>query len=52
MNCSRGYIERQNSLAAADELELYLKLSPKAKDAERVRAVIKDLRSQASTRTN
>jgi regulator of sirC expression with transglutaminase-like and TPR domain len=46
------FIERRNSLAAADELELYLKLAPKAKDADRVRAVIKDLRSQASTRTN
>lgn len=46
------YIERRNSLAAADELELYLKLAPKAKDAERVRAVIKDLRGQASSGTN
>lgn len=46
------YIERRNALAAADELELYLKLAPNAKDAERVRAVIKDLRSQASNRTN
>lgn len=45
------YIEQQNSVAAANELEVYLKLSPKATDAERIRAVIKDLRSQASNKT-
>ncbi len=45
------YIEQQNSVAAASELEVYLKLSPKAADAERIRAVIKDLRSQASNKT-
>ena len=45
------YIEKQNALAAAYELEVYLKLSPKAQDAERIRAVIKDLRSQASNKT-
>jgi tetratricopeptide (TPR) repeat protein len=42
------HIESRNSVAAADELELYLKLAPKAKDAERIRMVIKDLRSQAN----
>jgi Tfp pilus assembly protein PilF len=31
---------------AADELETYLKLSPKAADAERTRAAVKDLRSK------
>jgi Tfp pilus assembly protein PilF len=31
---------------AADELEKYLRLAPKAPDAERVRATIKDLRSK------
>ena len=31
---------------AADELEMYLKLVPKAADAERTRAAIKDLRSK------
>lgn len=46
------YIEQQNSVGAANELELYLKLAPKAKDAERIRAMIKDLRSQASNKTN
>jgi tetratricopeptide (TPR) repeat protein len=45
------YIEKQNALAAAYELELYLKLAPKAKDAERILMVIKDLRSQASNKT-
>jgi tetratricopeptide (TPR) repeat protein len=32
---------------AADELETYLKLSPKAPDAEQVRGTIKDLRSKS-----
>lgn len=32
---------------AADELELYLKLTPKAPDADRVKAIIKDLRSKS-----
>ncbi len=31
---------------AADELEKYLKLDPKAADAERIRSIIKDLRSK------
>jgi len=31
---------------AADEFEVYLKLSPKAADAEKLRTIIKDLRSQ------
>ena len=31
---------------AADELEMYLKLDPKAPDAERIKATIKDLRKQ------
>jgi Flp pilus assembly protein TadD len=31
---------------AADELEKYLKLEPKAADAERIRGIIKDLRSK------
>lgn len=43
-----GYIETHQNQLAADELELYLKLAPATKDAERIRAVIKDLRSQAS----
>ncbi|HSO76761.1 MAG TPA: tetratricopeptide repeat protein [Blastocatellia bacterium] len=46
------YIEQQNSIAAANELELYLKLAPTARDAERIRGMIKDLRSQASNKTN
>jgi len=44
------YIEKRDSARAADELDAYLKLAPKAKDAERIRAIIKDLRSQASTK--
>jgi tetratricopeptide (TPR) repeat protein len=42
------YIEKRNSVRAADELDAYLKLAPKAKDADRIRAIIKDLRAQAS----
>jgi Tfp pilus assembly protein PilF len=42
------YIETQKGQRAADELEVYLKLAPKAADADRIRTVIKDLRSQAS----
>ena len=44
------YIEKQNAQSAANELELYLKLAPKATDAERIRMLIKDLRSQASNK--
>lgn len=42
------YIEKHDSARAADELNAYLKLAPKAKDADRIRAIVKDLRSQAS----
>ena len=42
------YIEKRDSARAADELEVYLKLAPAAKDADRIRAIVKDLRSQAS----
>ena len=44
------YIEKRESVRAADELDTYLKLAPKAKDAEKIRSIIKDLRSQAGTR--
>jgi Tfp pilus assembly protein PilF len=44
------YIEKRDRERAADELEAYLKLAPKAKDAERIRAMVKDLRRQASAR--
>jgi tetratricopeptide (TPR) repeat protein len=43
------YIEKHDSTRAADELEAYLKLAPRAKDAEKIRVIVKDLRSQAST---
>jgi tetratricopeptide (TPR) repeat protein len=43
------YIEKHDSARAADALEAYLKLAPKAKDADRIRTIVKDLRSQAST---
>ena len=41
------YWARQHFKKAADELETYLKLSPKAPDAEQVRATVKDLRSKS-----
>jgi Tfp pilus assembly protein PilF len=40
------YWHRGEHRRAADELEKYLRLAPKAPDAERVRATIKDLRSK------
>lgn len=42
------YIEKHDGARAANELETYLKLAPTVKDAERIRAIIKDLRGQAS----
>jgi superkiller protein 3 len=38
------YNETQRGGMAADELETYLRLSPKARDADRIRGIIKDLR--------
>ena len=40
------YWGRKDYRRAADELETYLKLAPKAPDAERLRATIKDLRTK------
>jgi Tfp pilus assembly protein PilF len=44
------YIEKRDRLRAADELDTYLKLAPTAKDAERIRSIIRDLRNQASSK--
>lgn len=44
------YIEKHEGARAADELEQYLKLVPRAKDAETIRAIVKQLRSQASNK--
>jgi Tfp pilus assembly protein PilF len=41
------YWARHEYKKAADELELYVKQSPKAQDAEQVRATIKDLRGRS-----
>ena len=41
------YWARRDYKKAADSLETYLKLSPKAPDAEQVRATIKDLRGKS-----
>jgi Tfp pilus assembly protein PilF len=40
------YWSRRDYKKAADELELYVKASPKASDAEQVRGTIKDLRAK------
>jgi len=45
------YIEKHDSTRAAEELEAYLKLAPKAKDADRIRAIVRDLRSQSSSKS-
>jgi len=44
------YKEQGNNKAAIDALEKYLKLDPKVKDAESVRQIIKELRSQIASR--
>jgi Flp pilus assembly protein TadD len=44
------YWARRDYKRAADELEKYLKLSPKAPDAERTRAAIKELRTKQSSK--
>lgn len=40
------YMGNKDNKRAADELEMYLKLAPKAPDAEKIRAMVKDLRSK------
>jgi tetratricopeptide (TPR) repeat protein len=40
------YMSAKKNQQAADELEKYLKLDPKAPDAERIKGTIKDLRSK------
>jgi tetratricopeptide (TPR) repeat protein len=40
------YMGNKEYKRAADELELYLKLTPKAPDADKLKAIIKDLRSK------
>jgi len=41
------YWKHRNYRQAADELDAYLRLTPNARDAERVRATIKDLRGRS-----
>lgn len=41
------YWGRKEYKRAADEIEVYLKLTPKAADAEQLRAMVKDLRSKS-----
>lgn len=42
------YIETRRNALAADQLEKYLALAPKAKDSDKIREIIKQLRTQAS----
>jgi tetratricopeptide (TPR) repeat protein len=44
------YIETQQTARAADELEAYLKLAPKTRDADQIRSILRDLRAQAAKR--
>ena len=44
------YIEQGKTEQAVSELETYLRLAPKAKEAEQIREIIKQLRAQATTR--
>lgn len=40
------YIETRNNARAVEQLEQYLSLAPKAKDADKIRVIVKDLRAQ------
>lgn len=40
------YIETRNNTRAVEQLEQYLSLAPKAKDADKIRGIVKDLRAQ------
>ncbi len=40
------YMSTHKNKEAADELEKYLQLDPKAQDADRIKGTIKDLRSK------
>jgi hypothetical protein len=40
------YLGAHQNAAAADELEKYLSLDPKAADAERIKGTIKELRAK------
>jgi len=44
------YIETHKNALAADQLEKYLALAPKAKDSDKIREIIKQLRTQASNK--
>jgi lipopolysaccharide biosynthesis regulator YciM len=40
------YIETKNNTRAVEELEQYLSLAPKAKDADKIREIVKQLLAQ------
>jgi predicted Zn-dependent protease len=47
-----AYIELGEAPRAADELESYLKLAPKAGDADRIRTIIRQLRDQKAAKSH
>jgi len=49
MHLAKYYSDNKRYKEAADELELFLKLAPDARDAEKIKALIKQLRSKAAT---
>jgi tetratricopeptide (TPR) repeat protein len=44
------YIETRKNALAVDQLEKYLALAPKAKDSDKIREIIKQLRAQSSNK--
>ena len=49
MYLAKYYSDNKRYKEAADELELFLKLAPDARDAEKIKALIKQLRSKAAS---
>lgn len=48
MHLAKYYSDNKRYKEAADELELFLKLTPDARDAEKIKAIIKQLRAKAT----
>jgi regulator of sirC expression with transglutaminase-like and TPR domain len=49
MHLAKYYSENKRYKEAADELELFLKQAPDARDAEKIKALIKQLRAKAAS---
>jgi tetratricopeptide (TPR) repeat protein len=48
MHLAKYYSDNKRYKEAADELELFIKLAPDARDAEKIKAIIKQLRAKAT----